>query len=169
MKVTIVNVSTENVAKGKSRYTKATVDYTWNGEARKQTIMSFANPQVLKDVQELIGQEVEVETGKNDAGFSEWRSVKKLGAATTATPTPAGAPATRVTGSNYETKEERAARQVLIVKQSSLSTAVESLSPGAKTKLDPKEVIAVAQEFTDWIFDKQKDESVDDMQDDIPY
>ena len=40
---------------------------------------------------------------------------------------------TRVTGSNYETKEERAARQVYIIRQSSLATAVDLLGQGAST------------------------------------
>jgi hypothetical protein len=174
MLVTIKNVDVENVVNGRKRYSKAVVDYTFKGEARQQKIMSFANPEVFKKVQELVGQEVDVELTKNDAGYSEWKSISAAsssGATATGTSTNSGAPATtRVSGSNYETKEERAARQVLIVKQSSLSAAVESLSPGAKTALDPDEVIKRAQVYTDWVFSKEDDKSgFDNMDGDIPF
>jgi hypothetical protein len=153
MQVNIVNVNVENVVKGRSRYSKATVQYTWNGEARSQSIMSFSNPSVFKEVQELVGQTVEVETGKNDAGFTEWRSIKRVdGGNPQGVPAASAAPATRVSGSNYETREERANRQVLIVRQSSLGAAVESLTPGAKTALDPKAVIEVAKQFEEYVF-----------------
>ncbi len=98
----------------------------------------------------MVGQQVEVEQVKN-GDFWEWKSI-------TATPATAGlAPTTtsgvsRVTGSNYETRDERATRQVLIVKQSSLSAAVATLTPGAKAALDPKAVLALAQEYVDWVF-----------------
>jgi hypothetical protein len=59
------------------------------------------------------------------------------------------------------------------VKQSSLSAAVESLSPGAKTALDPDEVIKRAQIYTDWVFakdDEPEDKSgFDNMDNDIPF
>jgi hypothetical protein len=156
MLVTITNVSVENIVKGRSRYSKATVNYTWNGEARSQSIMSFSNPTVFKEVQELVGQTVEVEVGKNEAGYSEWRSIQRGtgNAAPAATGAPGGAPAgnTRVVGSNYETKEERAFRQVLIVRQSSLTAALNTLSPGAKAPLDSKEVKALADEYAEWVF-----------------
>jgi hypothetical protein len=156
MQVRITNVEIE-WAKGRTgKYGKATVSYDFNGQARQQKIMSFANPEVFKKVQEMVGQNVEVEVAKNDSGFSEWKSIS---AGTASTPASSGAaPATRVSGSNYETKEERAARQVLIVKQSSLSAAVASLTPGAKAALDSASVIKLAQEYTDWVFDNQDDE-----------
>lgn len=172
MQVTIKNVDVENVAKGKSRYSKATVDYTYNGQLRQQKIMSFANPDVFKKVQELVGQTVEVETGKNESGFSEWKSIQALsdGSVSSGGSANRGASATttRVSGSNYETKEERAARQVLIVKQSSLSAAVATLSPGAKGALDPRAVIDLAQQYTDWVFEKPKLDEGDEFNNSDP-
>lgn len=170
MQVRINNVNVEWVEQGRGKkYGKAAVDYTYNGEARKQNVMSFSNPDVFKKVQELTGQTVEVEVGKNEKGYSEWRSITAAGSAAAST-TPAGQPsATRVSGSNYETKEERAARQVLIVKQSSLSAAIGTLTPGSKSALDPKAVLELAQTFTDWVFEKPADSGFNDMTDDIPY
>jgi hypothetical protein len=171
LQVKITDVQVENIVKGRSRYSKATVRYTYNGEPRTQSIMSFSNPQVFKDVQDFIGYDVEVETGKNDAGFTEWRSIRRSGGADSTAKTPAagamGTNNTRVTGSNYETKEERAARQVLIVKQSSLTAAVGTLAPGAKAALDPDAVMGLAQRYADWVFDTQGDQ--DEVSEDIPF
>ena len=75
MKVTINSVNVEWIAKGKTKYGKANVSYSYNGEARSQNIMSFANPTVFKQVQELEGQEVEVTIGKNEQGYSEWKAI----------------------------------------------------------------------------------------------
>ena len=52
MKVTINSVNVEWIAKGKSKYGKAAVQYSYNGEPRTQNIMSFSNPTVFKQVQE---------------------------------------------------------------------------------------------------------------------
>lgn len=56
-------------------------------------------------------------------------------------------------GRDYETKEERGARQRLIVRQSSLTTAVEfaSLNKGVKTK---EELFELAEEIESWVFRK---------------
>ena len=64
---------------------------------------------------------------------------------------PSTSPNTRVTGSNYETKEERAARQTLIVKQSSLSTAVAALAIGAKSSPSASDVIAYAKQLEQYV------------------
>lgn len=174
VQVRINNVNVEWVEQGLGKkYGKAAVDYTYNGEARKQNVMSFSNPDVFKKVQELTGQTVEIKVGKNDKGYSEWRSVVVVAGESSsgsshsqASTAPSVA---RVSGSNYETKEERAARQVLIVKQSSLSAAVSSLTPGAKTALDQKDVLERAQVYADWVFEKAPDSGFDDMEDDIKF
>lgn len=167
MRVKIVNVDIENVVKGKSRYSKATVAYLYNGEARTQSVMSFTNPAVFKAVQDFVGQEVEVEIQKNDAGYNQWVSIGGIGAGSTpsAAPATASAPAaTRVTGSNYETPAERAARQVYIVKQSSLANALTYFEL-TKGKPTADEVTSLAQQFTDWVFAKET--SLESLQSDI--
>ena len=170
MQVKIANVEVEWSGNGAKKYGKAVVDYVYNGQNRQQKIMSFANPQVFKQVQELVGQTVEVEVGKNDKGFSEWKAINVGGAAPSVAGPAAASTTTRVSGSNYETKEERAARQVLIVKQSSLTAAVGTLSPGAKAALKPEEVIELAQRYADWVFEKTEEPSgFEGMSDDIPY
>jgi hypothetical protein len=153
------------------------VEYTYNGESRRQNIMSFSNPDVFKKVQELVGQTVEVEVGKNDKGYSEWRSISATNAPAVngnQGATTGGATSTRVSGSNYETREERAARQVMIAKQSSLDRAVEILKHNnPKDKIDPEEAKRLAQDLTDFVLgapNKTEDKSgFDNMDDDIPF
>jgi len=158
LKIKILDVAVENIVKGKSRYSKAAVTYTYNGEARTQNIMSFTNPAIFKAVQEKVGQEVEITITKNAAGYNEWASLDDIGSPASApapqgAPTPSSAPATtRVTGSNYETPTERAAKQVFIVKQSSISAAI-NLATSNKEKATPDEIIAVAQQFVDYVFE----------------
>ena len=143
------------MVKGKSRYSKASVAYSFNGEARTQNIMSFANPDVFKKVQELVGQETEVTLVKNAAGYNEWSAIGDVGSspASSEGPTPVGlaAAAVRVTGSNYETPAERAIKQVYIVKQSSISNAIAFC---AATNADPtiQGVLDIAQQFVDYVF-----------------
>ena len=160
MRVKIVNVDVEKVSNGKTSYSKAAVTYLYDGQARTQNIMSFTNPAIFKAVQEKVGQDVEISITKNAKGYNEWASLDEAGAAAgiqspQATPPSSSAPpsTTRVSGSNYETKEERAAKQIYIVKQSSLSSAI-ALSEANKAKASPEEVIAVAQKFVDFVFEQ---------------
>mgnify|MGYP001560382725 CR=1 FL=1 len=154
----------ENVVKGKSRYSKATVAYSYNGEAKTQNIMSFANPDVFKKVQELVGQECEITLTKNAAGYNEWSAIGEVGSAPvqgteapTGTPVGTGA-AVRVTGSNYETPAERAIKQVFIVKQSSITAALTLLDKTGAFKPGQDNISMVlhaAQQFVDYVFDKE--------------
>lgn len=68
---------------------------------------------------------------------------------------------------DYETREERQLRQVLIVRQSSLASAVDLLKDHGKQP-DPKAVLEVASLFEDWVM-RTKPETIADMADDIPF
>jgi hypothetical protein len=173
MQVTINNVSVEWGGKPPKKWGKAVVEYSYNGQARKQNVMSFSNPEVFKKVQEMVGQTVDVEVGKNDKDFTEWRSIAPVGAASS------GTSVTIATGSktntyqprDFETKEERARRQVLIVKQSSLAQAVEiaKLANPKGGPVDLDELKRTAQSLTDWVLEAPAVGSIEDMPDDIPF
>jgi hypothetical protein len=158
-----VSVTDEKKPGAKQGYQKAVVIYTYNGEPRKQTIVSFSNPAIFKTVtQELQqGQEIEVNVTKNAGGFNEWQSIStdgeklpQLGEKAPATNS------TKVVGSNYESREERAARQVLIVKQSCLAQAVESLK-GSATELSVENILERAEQFVEWVFADPSDTTND--------
>lgn len=68
-------------------------------------------------------------------------------------------------GRDYESKDERAARQVLIVRQSSLSAAVEVLGSGRPSV----DYTKLAEEFTAWVFQKPSAlAGLKAMTDDVP-
>lgn len=85
---------------------------------------------------------------KNDKGFLDVKSIEKGDAE--AMPT---APKTvQTTRSNYETPEERANRQVMIVRQSSLANAINYYEL-LKMKPDPEQVLEIAGKFEQWVLD----------------
>lgn len=176
MQIQIIDVGTPNThaAKNGRSYQSIEVTYKGNdGKVSSKKLMSFSNPNVFKTISGLTkGASIDVVTTKDDAGYWQWTGINDGSSpapAQAASSTPA---TTRVTGSNYETAEERAARQRLIVRQSSLSASVSILTVGAKA-VDKESVKSLAQELTDWVFETksvaQIDTDITDMQDDIPY
>jgi hypothetical protein len=126
-------------------------------EGKKVTQYNEAAFKVLADPSS-IGKTFEVEIEKKD-GFNNWVSMKQVGANDAVQPAAAAAPraasaASTPVRSTYETPEERAIKQVYIVKQSSVSNAIATLSVGAK-KLEPADVLKLAQEYTDFVFGKK--------------
>lgn len=86
----------------------------------------------------------------------QYWEIKGLTKGELATPLPKKQGWTPKTGGanrDFETKEERAIRQKLIIAQSSISNAIETLktSKGSIAKEDVKEL---AQEYFDWVFQK---------------
>lgn len=166
MRVNIVNCEIEVGKPGPKGWSRAKVTYLLNGESKWINVMSFSNPAVYKAVQNHIGEEVEVTVTKNAKGYDEWAAVSPAGNSTGAAPvlasgTQPAAPATRVTGSNYETPAERARRQVLIVRQSSLTAALAFLKETRGDAFNTNEVKEVAQEFVDFVFDEGEEINAD--------
>jgi len=176
MLVKVVSVNREDIPNknGKGTYGKLTVAYRNDqGKLAEKPLLSFTNPAVFKAFERAeAGDEINVKSEKV-GDYWNWTAILAEGETSQATPVAnSTAPATRVTGSNYETKEERALKQRYIVKQSSISAAVAILTVGAKSSPSVKDVIALADEFVDYVFaDDTKalsaDFSVDS--DDVPY
>lgn len=161
MNITILSVSINTKPTAKGSYQEADVAYknnSFQGKVEGKKIMSFgAASKSFKILSEgtAVGKTFEVTVVKNDKGYNDWVDMKEASADTSSSPSKAptsGAnPAPR---SNYETPEERAQRQVLIVRQSSLSAAVSTLSVGAKA-VKASDVLALADEFANWVFQKK--------------
>jgi hypothetical protein len=175
IEVVDVNRSDAMGKNGKS-YGVLQVAYRADGKMQEKKLMSFSNPNVFKHIEKMSkGESVEVKTEKDQNGYWQWTAIGDAASAQS-TPSATGssqATPTRVTGSTYETKEERAVKQRYIVRQSSLSNAIDSLSIGAKSALSPADVIAVAKQFEEWVFSENSkpalDAIVEDLSDDIPY
>ena len=162
MQVTVIDVAQETLsAKNGRTFQQLVVSYKNDkGMAQAKKLVSFANPDLFKAAKSWTkDQIINVKTVKNDkTGYWDWVGLE---GETVAESKPT-ASATRVTGSNYETKEERAARQVYIIRQSSLATAVDLLGQGASTDT----VIETAKVFEAYVLGNPG--SFDDLADDIP-
>lgn len=169
MLINIVDVGAPNTHAAKNGRSYQSIEVTYKdeqGQVKNKKIMSFSNPSVFNHIKGLAkGDQINLRTEKDANGYWQWTGIG--GDAPVAQETK---PATggRVTGSNYETKEERAQRQIYIIRQSSISSAVELLGTGAKTA----DVIATAKEFEAYVFAKEnnptKEVNFDDLEDDIP-
>lgn len=158
--ITIKHVGIEKQQKGKGSWEVAEVIYSDDsGKTSTKKIMSFANPQVFEALKTAqAGDKYEVTLAKNDAGYWNFTSAAKSdGTSNPTSQASAGNPAPRQGAVNsfqrdFETKEERAIRQRLIVRQSSLSAAVSILGAGAKSPVSADEAISLAERLTDWVF-----------------
>jgi hypothetical protein len=151
-KAKIQEVTVEKVVKGRSNYEVANVNYLVGDTAKTQKIVSFANPQVFKAVQALVGKTVQISTVVAN-GYTNWSEVVE--AAGDSAPASTGAPGTstgRTSVSTYETPEERKIKQLYIVRQSSITNAIATLSLGAKAPLDPQAVLGIAQTYVDFVY-----------------
>lgn len=162
MNITLLSatVSTAPNKSGKAFQT-ADVAYKNNSyggkiEGKKITQYSEAAFKVVTDPSS-VGKTFEVEIEKKD-GFNNWVSMQE--AKTVAGPQSvqvggpsAGAPragATAAPRSTYETPEERAKKQVYIVRQSSVSSAIALHSVGAKA-LDLDKVLETAKKVEAYV------------------
>lgn len=117
-------------------------------------------------------------------GYNQWTNATKgaapAGGTINSSAAPrSGTPATTAPKSNYETPEERAKKQVYIVRQSSISSAISALAIGSKAKLDIKEVIDYAKQIEEFVFGNSNNQDVDtlstdgfkdlDTMDDVPF
>ncbi len=135
------------------------------------------NAPLKKVLEELAGgDQFTLVQEKNDAGFYDVKSITKGWAEGTpslpASPSQTKGSATSgnaYAARDYEGKEERTARQRLIVRQSSLSAAVAILTVGAKA-VDKEAVKALADELTDFVFEQKRGtEAIAELAEDVPY
>ena len=128
-----------------SKYFFFVVNYSQDGKPQKpRKIVSFGTGETayaaLKDA--AVGDSFDVALEKDNNGYWQWKTVTKV---------EDGAPSTLsgTTGKsgNWETSEERARRQILIVRQSCLAQAVAATGPGQT--LD--EYIRIAGDFEEWV------------------
>lgn len=186
MQITILNIAkVQKTGPSGKPYDVLDIAYkndTFQGKVEGKNLMPFgANAggfNVLKNA--TTGQTYEITVVKNDKGYNDWTNATQVEAG--AAPSPAQAPqrssnaaapapsAARV--NTFETPEERAKKQVYIIRQSSLSAAIGTLSPGAKSALKPADVIAAAKEYEAYVLDLNTEPQAADEElgtDDIPY
>ena len=165
MQIQILSVSIITTPTKTGSYQMADVAYknlTFQGKVEGKKLASFG---VSKPSFEVLataqpGEVYDVTVVKNDKGYNDWtQMVKGVEGNVTATPassTSKGAVASSPTAavrSSYETPEERAKKQVYIIRQSSVSSACTALSVGAKTPLKFEDVLDFAKKIEKYVFD----------------
>ena len=182
MRIEIINVqaATKPTKTGKT-YVQLDVAYknlTREGKIEGKKIMPFQNPDVHANLQKAtMGQVFEVTTVK-EGEYWQWSNVQEVAKGGSIEPQTSAAASgyaskgTPSPKSTYETPEERAARQRLIVRQSCLSNAVETLKVDKKG-VDPTEALKLAERYVGWVFGEEAKVDVPDvgfdyMEDDVP-
>jgi hypothetical protein len=179
MEIQVIDVGTPNTHAAKNGRTYQSLEVTYKGNDGKvsaKKLMSFSNPSVFKAAGSWNkGDVVDIVTQKDDAGYWQWTGIGTGGGVSAPSTSPVAnggsATATRVTGSTYETKEERAAKQILIVRQSSLSVASQVLSVGAKAPPNAADIIGLAKQFEAYVYAEEVKPipEISDLEDDVPY
>lgn len=156
IKVVSVEIQTKPTAKGSYQMAILAYRNESSGKLEEKKFVSFTDKDIFNTVAGAKeGQQFTVTMEKGEK-YWEWKAMVQQapGSASGTTPTskPSSFTGQTVQSRTYETAEERAARQVLIVRQSSLTAALATLTPGSKSALDPSAVTKLAQEYTDWVF-----------------
>ena len=172
MLINIIDVGQPNTHAAKNGRSYQSIEVTYkaeNGQVANKKLMSFSNPTVFNHVKGLAkGDTINVQTTKDAAGYWQWTGIGGDNEGTESTQAkPAATGGGRVTGSNYETKEERAARQIYIIRQSSISSAVELVAATSTEPTTVDNVINIAKKFEAYVLAKDVAPEIND-EDDIP-
>lgn len=158
-KITVVRVNKTVAPKG---YEIVELVYkTDEGKVKQMKMFGFLKKDLFAvAANSKQGDVLEASFQQSDKGYWEFGSLKATGETTTldvSNPSTVGsATLGGVSGStkgNWETSEERANRQVLIVRQSSLSNAV-AYFEAAKQKPSVEDVVSVATQFETYVLGK---------------
>ena len=171
MQIVIVKAGAE-VNKGK--YKEFDLAYKKDGKIEGKKFLSFKYPEVYNALlNSKEGDEFDVSTEKVD-NFWQWTKLSASQGGVEA-PVQQAVPAARssvgrVVGSTYETPEERAKKQKYIVRQSSLTTALDFLKHNnPKTPITTDVWYALADELEARVFTGGAVASISEMKDDVPY
>ena len=170
MKIKVIKTELGKSANGKFGLVEITYKNLFDGKIAGKKVMAFHGAfDVLKDSKE--GDVFEVKPEKDKSGSWVWTTAGVSDETIERTPM-AVRSGQSTPKSTYETPEERARRQVYIIRQSSLSTAVEYLSAfnpvGAGGFPQVADVIQVANQFATYVLDVAPPRFLEDMQSDVP-
>lgn len=162
-------------------YFMVEVAYKRDGKVEGKKLLEFNAKEVCKALENAsTGDKYDI-VAEKEGDFWQWKSATpsnnsqsyvsssassgSASSSTSATKSPVK--------SEWETREERQLRQVYIIKQSSLGHAIETLKTD-KNQPDPKAVLSLAQEYTNWVMAKDVPQSVEragvaEIEDDLPW
>ena len=174
MQITILAISNTNKPTAKGSYQELEVTYKDDqNKTGSRKIMSFVKES--KAAYDVLVNASNGETydvsmtkmpGRDGKDYWVWTNATRGQANAQGNSVPARtgsgqtSPGTR---GSYETPEERAARQVYIVRQSSISSAVAVLGTGAKSPPKADEILKLAKQFEDFVFNGTTGDLVTDI------
>ena len=179
MKIEIINVQSTTKPTAKGSYQQLDVAYKnldFQGKVEGRKIMSFTNKEVFATLSKATNGQVYEITRVKEGEYWQWSAAVLQGDDGGTNMTQSVSNASKPSASpksTYETPEERASRQRMIVRQSSISNAIETLKVDKKV-VAVDDVLQVAQVYFDWVMGNKTDSSPDmaldigDMNDDIP-
>lgn len=159
IQIQFIDVSVED--KGKYKMAEVTYKDLAKGQTSSKKLMSFNNATVYKTlVDAKKGEVYTIEMQKNDKGYWDWINASVSNGVNTVSNTSTEAVgASKASGytspkSTYETPEERAKKQVYIIRQSSAATAVAALKTDKKNPTI-EEVISYARQLEDYVLGQE--------------
>lgn len=180
MKIQVISVDVEN----KGKYNVAEVTFknrSFQDKVESKKHMDFVNKDVFEALKNSKKGDEFTITREKDKDGKYWQWVGIASSEGTGSGTASGVSKTSGTTaaprSTYETPEERAKKQVYIVRQSSISAAIDTLKTDKKAP-SVDEVIAVAQQYEAYVFGVNENKlagtdklppAPEDLGDDIPY
>ncbi len=152
IQIQFINASVED--KGKYKQAEIAFKDLAKGQVSSKKLMSFTNPVVYKTLVDAKNGEIyTIDMEKNEKGYWDWiKAVTSTSVDTSNAVSPSKASV--APKSTYETPEERAKKQVYIVRQSSISSAIDYMNgTGVIKKATAADVIFCAKEFESYVFD----------------
>lgn len=149
IQIQFINANVED----KGKYKQAEIAYKdlVKGQVSSKKLMSFTNPVVYKTMVDAKNGEIyTIDMEKNEKGYWDWIKAVTSTSVDTSNAVPPSK-ANVAPKSTYETPEERAKKQVYIVRQSSISAAIDTLKTDKKSPT-VAEVINVAKQYEDYVF-----------------
>lgn len=125
MQIRIISVGDAELKQGKkAKYSEVLLTFSVDGKEKTRKIFSFNKEIYPVLTKALPGEVYDIKTEKNGE-YWDWVSAMKVegGVGASAASASGG-------GSKWETPEERAMRQVYIIRQSSMASAVNAVGPG---------------------------------------
>lgn len=113
-----IRITQKTEVENKGKYNMATVHYSQDGQDKEKKIMSFAQKETYNTLVNAQPGEVYDIKAVKDGKFWNWESATAAGGGSMASTGSTGG-----SKGNWETAEERAMRQVWIIRQSSIASA----------------------------------------------
>ena len=182
IQIQILSVGVETRPTEKGSYQVAAVSYkdlTNGGKVNIKQVMSFTNKEVFETLVVAKATDVyDVEMVKGEK-YWDWTKVTKGVAVapgvTTSVARQSASGSTSTNSRGYETPEERAKKQIYIVRQSSLGNAIATLTVGRKSEIKPNEVIELAKQYESYVFSTAEDVvakdvgGIEELEEDLPF